>query len=270
MAKSKFGLYWDWSWNPLGGCFPVGPGCKYCYAARLAGGQQTAHNVELYLGVTNKAKDHYVFNGNHTVLDPGNREWRRIINWPGADRPLLGPGQPSIVFIETMGDLFFEKHPPWAVDRVLVTMTASNHIGLLLTRRPERMAAYFEAVTSQRWRRKFWCGFSAERQHEFDLRWPPVRRLAERGWMTFASLAPMIAPITLPPDFLSLARWVIVSGEENAPPGRVRPMKAAWARAVRNQAIAAGLPLFVKQMDSLKPIPPDLLIWEFPNIGDQR
>jgi protein gp37 len=40
----------------------------------------------------------------------------------------------------------------------------------------------------------------------------------------------------------------------------------AWARAVRAQCRAAGVPLFVKQMSKKAPIPPDLLIRQFPAV----
>ena len=33
----------------------------------------------------------------------------------------------------------------------------------------------------------------------------------------FVSLAPLLAPVTLPPDFLALSKWVIVAGEQKIP-----------------------------------------------------
>jgi protein gp37 len=38
--------------------------------------------------------------------------------------------------------------------------------------------------------------------------------------------------------------WVIVGGESG--PG-ARPMRAEWARSIRDQCIAAGVPFFFKQ-----------------------
>jgi protein gp37 len=109
-----------------------------------------------------------------------------------------------------------------------------------------------------------WVGFSAERQQEFDLRWPPMRELARRGFLTFVSIAPMLGPVVQPPDFLKLARWTIVSGEQDPIPQNIRPMRASWARAVRNQCAEAGIAFFMKQLDGNRPIPPDLLIRQFP------
>ena len=73
----------------------------------------------------------------------------------------------------------------------------------------------------------------------------------------------MIGPVVLPDDFLALGRWVIVSGEQG-PHRYCRPMDNNWARALRDQCVGAGIPLFVKQMSMKLSIPPDLRIWQFP------
>jgi protein gp37 len=45
-------------------------------------------------------------------------------------------------------------------------------------------------------------------------------------------------------------------------------MDPAWARAIRDQCVAAGIPFFMKQMaPSEKPIPPDLQIRQFPTLN---
>ena len=42
-----------------------------------------------------------------------------------------------------MSDLFHEQRPKAIIDQVVATLVASDHIGMLLTKRPERMAEYF-------------------------------------------------------------------------------------------------------------------------------
>jgi protein gp37 len=116
-----------------------------------------------------------------------------------------------------MSDLFHEDRPKEIIDRIVSTIAISDHIGQLLTKRTRRMTAYFTAQSPhivQLWKPKLWLGFSAERQKEFDERWPDMRRLASEGWFIFVSLAPLIGPITLPADFLELRErvWVIVAG----------------------------------------------------------
>src|SRR5262245_39185522 len=109
---SRPGDYWDRTLNLVGGCLPKSPGCDHCYAATLAGGQQTAHNIALYRGVTKRRRDgRYGFNGNATVLSPGHKAWMQALTWPGAAHPKLGPGKPSLIFVGDMSDLFYEGHP---------------------------------------------------------------------------------------------------------------------------------------------------------------
>jgi protein gp37 len=105
-------------------------------------------------------------------------------------------------------------------------------------------------------------GFSAGDQRWWDRRWQIMRPLAEQGWTVFTSIAPMIGPVVLPPDFLALGRWVICGGEQ--PPG-YRVMDPNWARGLRDQCLPVGMPLFVKQM-TRGWLPPDLLFRDFPKV----
>jgi protein gp37 len=255
--------WWDATFDFVGGCEPVSPGCANCYAAKLAG---TRQRDRLHTGVTDRVGDRYFFNGKLTELSPGHRSWTWPLTWPGAERPLLCPGQPSLIWIGAMSDVFLEGHRTAVLDRAIATVVLSNHIGQLLTKRPDRMAAYFATRVRPRWQQKLWLGFSAEDQRWFDERWPHMRPLADAGWTVFCSVAPMLGPVILPPDFLALRdqAWVICSGEQG--PHRVcRDMDPRWARALRDQCAAAGVPFFMKQMARKAPIPPDLLIFrEFP------
>jgi protein gp37 len=95
-----------------------------------------------------------------------------------------------------------------------------------------------------------------------------MRALAAAGWFVFVSIAPMLGPVRLPRDFLAIGRraWTIVAGEQCIPHEACRDMDPDWARAVRDQCRAAGIPFFFKQMARKAPIPPDLLIREFPAV----
>jgi protein gp37 len=75
----------------------------------------------------------------------------------------------------------------------------------------------------------------------------------------------MLRPVRLPDDFLALGRWVIVSGEQG-PYQLCRPMDVRWARALRDQCAPAGIAFYMKQLGRKRPIPPDLLIRQFPAI----
>ena len=102
----------------------------------------------------------------------------------------------------------------------------------------------------------------SENQEWFDLRWKDVRPLADAGWFVYVALSPLLGPVTLPPEFLALGKrtWVVVYGECNRwEPERARPMEADWARAIRDQCKAAGIPFFLRGMHTPGYIPPDLI-----------
>jgi protein gp37 len=97
-----------------------------------------------------------------------------------------------------------------------------------------------------------WFGASAERQREFDERWPPLRRLAELGSVVFISYEPAMGPFKLPPDFLALRdrAWLIAGGCSGE---RAWPAHPDWFRAVRDQCAGAGVPFFFKQWGEYAP-----------------
>jgi protein gp37 len=264
--------WWDHTWNPVGGCEPVSPGCTNCYAAQIAGTKTWpyANSAGVHEGVTFRKGRRRIFNGKATVAPFGHRTWMWPLEWPGASHPKLGTGKPSLVFVVDMGDLLFENQLDANIDRTVATIAASEHIGLLCTKRTARLAEYFSSrspLIIRRWQRNIWLGFSAERQQEFDSRWVDVRPLANASWMTFVSLAPMLGPVTLPADFLALGQrtWVIVAGEQGKH-ADCRDMDPKWARAVRDQCGKASIPFFLKQMSRGAPIPPDLQLRQFPSV----
>jgi len=220
----------------------------------------------LHPGVATRINGTAVFNGHLSAARRGHPIWSWPLRWKGVANPALGPGQPGLIFIGDMCDIFIQGRRSEIIDRICGTVALSPHIGMLLTRRTKRMADYFATLdprTARRWQPKLWLGFSAENQAWLDRRWADVRALANSGWFTFVSIAPMIGPVTLPDDFLKLGRWVIVAGERGRL-RKIRAMRPAWARAVRDQCRDHGIPLFVKQMAKFKARPPDLRIRQFP------
>ena len=114
-----------------------------------------------------------------------------------------------------------------------------------------------------------WLGASAENQAAAEARLPELLRCPAA--VLFASLEPLVAPVDLaavrapagrlldalagslldPPSPPTTAKpplgrlgWVIVGGESGS--GH-RPMPHEWARAIRDQCVAAGVPFFFKQ-----------------------
>lgn len=113
-----------------------------------------------------------------------------------------------------------------------------------------------------------WLGVSAERQQEADERIPLL--LQTPAAIRFVSCEPLLGPINLAsfwrPDFREWWNaltgeitndrhrgdvsqgykldWVIAGGESGL---RARPMHPDWARSLRDQCDAAGVPFFFKQ-----------------------
>jgi protein gp37 len=261
------GAWWDATWNTMGGCRPISAGCVNCYAARDAGTLQASLDDPLYRDTTEFKGGRYTFNGSLRERPREHPGWTFPLRWKGAARPLLGEGMPSLIFVGDMAEIFLPGRSEAVIDRTLGTLASSNHIGLVLTKLPERMAEYLLAqptITQQQLRQRLWVGFSAEDQANFDLRWAKMRALS--GWTIFVSIAPMIGPVRLPDDFLALGKWVIVSGEQGP---YCRPMSAQWARALRDQC-ASGVAFFMKQLGMKRPIPPDLPIRQFPAIAERE
>lgn len=106
-----------------------------------------------------------------------------------------------------------------------------------------------------------WIGISAERQQEADDRIPSL--LATPAAVRFVSLEPLLGPIDLFHikeatgfTFNALSKkegisfrgagldWIITGGESGP---HARPMHPQWARDIRDQCAAAGVPYFFKQ-----------------------
>ena len=112
-----------------------------------------------------------------------------------------------------------------------------------------------------------WLGVSAERQEEADERIPLL--LQTPAAVRFLSAEPLLGPIDLThtcmPGYSTTMSanldWVIGGGESGS---NARPMHPDWARSLRDQCAAAGVPFFFKQMTKKGPIPDDLMVREFP------
>ena len=222
-------------------------------------------------GVTVAKGKRRIFDGKLTTAPECHDLWTWPLDWPGAKHPKLGRGRPSLIFAGDMSDVFHERRPDEIIDRVCATIALSDHVGLLLSKRSARMAAYFtkqSPATGRRWQRQIWLGFSGENQEWFDRRWADMRALADAGWFVFVSIAPMIGPVRLPEAFLALGQrtWVIVAGEQG-PHARCRDMDPQWACTLHDQCAKTGVAFFMKQMSAGRAIPPDLQSRQFPSVS---
>lgn len=212
MAQNSSIEWTEATWNPVTGCSKISPGCKHCYAERMAKRLQAM------------GQDRYR-NGFDVTLQQDIVELP--LRWP----------EPRIIFVNSMSDLFHEEIPETFIRDVFETMVAANwHTFQILTKRSPRLAALAPRLP---WPRNVWMGISVESpQYVFrisDLRNVPAA-------VRFLSVEPLLAPIPRLP--LTGVDWVIVGGE-SGPDSRM--MKAEWARQIRDRCIAQGVPFFFKQ-----------------------
>ncbi len=197
------------TWNPVTGCTKVSPGCAKCYAQRIA---------ERFRG-TRAFPNGFDVTLRHDRLDIPLR-WKR----------------PRKIFVNSMSDLFHERVPLDFIQAVFSTMRQAHwHQFQVLTKRSARLR---ELAAELDWPDNVWMGVSVENQ-----RWTSrIDDLCQvPAAVRFLSVEPLLGPLSLD---LGGIDWVIVGGESG--PG-ARPMRADWARSVREQCEAAGVPFFFKQ-----------------------
>jgi len=202
----------DATWNPVTGCNKISPGCKLCYAEKMAN--------RLYAMGVSKYR-----NGFAVTLHPESLDiplkWRK----------------PKMIFVNSMSDLFHYQVPDeFICDVFRVMEQAYWHHYQVLTKRPERFVD-MDAMLS--WPSQIWLGVSVESDryiHRIDL----LRE--SNAAIKFLSLEPLLGP--LPELNLNGIDWVIVGGESGH---GARPMNGDWVRDIRDQCLDANVPFHFKQ-----------------------
>src|SRR5436190_2964172 len=181
MANSSHIEWTDATWNPVTGCSKVSPGCKFCYAERLA-------NRLRAMGQANYR------NGLRPTLQPHMLEdplyWRK----------------PRRVFVNSMSDLFHSEVPIEYIQRIFDIMRRADwHQYQILTKRSERL---LELDPMLDWQPQIWMGVSIENE-DYLFRVDHLRRT--KAHVKFLSIEPLLGPL----HRLSLCGidWVIVGGE---------------------------------------------------------
>jgi protein gp37 len=200
------------TWNPVTGCEKISPGCKNCYAERMARRLKA-------MGQPN-----YV------------RGFDLALHDQALDIPVLWK-KPQTIFVNSMSDLFMEKVPEEFIKRVFnVMQSATWHKFQILTKRSERLLKLNHHLL---WMPNIWMGVSVEND-KYKFR---IDHLRETGaFVKFLSCEPLLSP--LPNLNLNGIDWVIVGGESG--PG-ARNMDPDWVIDIRDQCIKAKVPFFFKQ-----------------------
>jgi protein gp37 len=212
MAANSAIEWTESTWNPLTGCTKVSPGCKHCYAERMALRLQA-------MGQRNYANGFDLTLHEHALELP--LKWKK----------------PQTIFVNSMSDLFHKAVPMEFILKTFDVMRRADwHNFQILTKRSDRL---LELSPTLPWRPHIWMGVSVE-----TLKYTPrIDHLRKTGAMVkFLSLEPLLGP--LPGLNLEGIDWVIVGGESG--PG-ARPMDPAWVLEVRDQCLDACVPFFFKQ-----------------------
>ena len=212
MARGS-GIEWTEStWNPVTGCTKVSPGCKYCYAHRMAERLRK-------MGQANYA------NGFELTLQPHMLEIP--LRWK----------KPQTIFVNSMSDLFHDKVPITYIKQVFDVMTRAYwHRFQVLTKRGKRLS---ELSRELNWAPNIWMGVSVEND-KYRARIDDLR--STDSHVKFLSLEPLLGPLH---DLdLRGIDWVIVGGESGP---KARSMDPVWVTDLRDQMLRANVPFFFKQ-----------------------
>jgi protein gp37 len=254
----------DATWNVVVGCTKVSPGCDHCYAER---------DVNRWQG--DGAFDTVTLKPERLALPLKWRRPRRIFVNSLSD--LFHDAIPDDYIAQVFAvmaltarhtyqvltkrharmrslfssDEFWETVSEHATDRI--GHTPSRNTGMEVgLRNGWHVAGWWKG--GNLWAPttplpNVWLGVSVETQQWADIRIPVL--LDTPAAVRFLSCEPLLGPVDLASGGL-LARdecergidWVIVGGESG--PG-ARPMHPDWARTLRDQCDAAGIPLHFKQ-----------------------
>ena len=202
----------DATWNPVTGCSKISPGCKHCYAERMANRLQA-------MGQKNYR------NGFELTLQPQMLELP--LKWK----------TPKRIFVNSMSDLFHVDVPLSFIKDVFDVMRHAHwHQYQVLTKRADRVR---ELSQQLQWEPQIWMGVSVENEKYLDR----IDHLRKTGaHIKFLSLEPLLGPLRK--MNLRGIDWVIVGGESG--PG-ARPVDPAWVTGIRDQCERATVPFFFKQ-----------------------
>ena len=211
MTRSK--IEWtDATWNPTTGCSKISPGCRHCYAERMAK-RLKAMGVKKY---TNG----FQITAHEATLDIP-------LHWK----------KPKKIFVNSMSDLFHEDIPEVFVQKVFRVMEQAYwHQFQILTKRSRYLLKLSPKI---KWTKNIWMGVSVE-SSAYNYRIEHLRQT--NAHIKFLSLEPLLGPLSN----LNLQGidWVIVGGESGT---GARPMFQEWVIDIKSQCLAAKIPFFFKQ-----------------------
>src|SRR5438445_7865489 len=208
----------DAPWTPVTGCTKISPGCKHCYAERLAERLQAMGNRRYTNGFS------------------------LTLHADQIDLPLRWR-QPRQIFVNSMSDLFHEAVPEDYIRRVFdVIVKARWHVFQVLTKRSGRLA---DLAPRLPWPSNVWQWVVVENAFYVSRVDDLVKVPAA---VRCLSVEPLLGPIADLP--LKGIDWVIVGGESGHGHRQIQP---EWVREIRDQCAAASVAFFFKQWGGRTP-----------------
>lgn len=243
----------DSTWSPWEGCTKVSPGCDNCYAAGM---------------------NHWLRKGENWGPGAprrlyGDEHWDKPVRWQRAAGKFDTLHQRRRRVFPSVCDIF--DNDANAVERArfwgLVRLTPSID-WLVLTKRIGNAGCMLPADWGDGYS-NVWLGATVVNQAEADRDIPKLLAMPAR--VRFLSIEPMLGPIDLtditlrrgtgdeehfdalhfdgdaedePELGTATLDWVICGGESGP---KARPMHPDWARSLRDQCAAAGVPFLFKQ-----------------------
>lgn len=232
------GISWtDATWNPIIGCSKVSEGCKNCYAEQMASRFSFDELCRplYYAG----------------VINPDTMKWNGKVRQKIPKFNPISVKKRKTIFVCSMGDLFHESVPDeWIYEVLRVIMNTPKHRYMILTKRPERMQAYFEKRCAIK---NLALGVSVENQETANERIPLL--IQTTATKRFISVEPMLGTIELglclncmPGGYENCHEHtkldlVICGGETGK---NARPVNPEWVVGLRDQCKNAGVPFHFK------------------------
>ena len=205
------------TWNPVTGCSKISPGCKNCYAERMA--------KRLKAMGSSRYKNGFKVTLQEDIVELP-LEWK----------------QPRVIFVNSMSDLFHKDVPCDFIVKVFDTMRRAHwHTFQILTKRSDRLVRLAPYL---RWPENVWMGVSVESQQYTNRIHDLIKAPSA---VRFLSLEPLLGPILRLP--LRGIDWVIVGGE-SCP--KARPMEREWVVQIKRRCREMNVPFFFKQWGGVR------------------